>query len=138
MKKIRDVNNLEGVKVLVRLDLNVPVKDSVILDDFRMRKSLPLINFLSEKKAQIILISHIETKDKPTLKPIAAHFKKLGISCDFEKDYKKVLNTKSKITLLENLRDYEGEKRNDRKFAQELASLADIYINEAFSVSHRE
>lgn len=138
MKNIKDIANLDGVRVLVRLDLNVPIQNGVIMEDFRIRKSLPLIKYLSEKNAKLILISHIETVDNPTLEPIANYFKKIGIDCFFEKNYKKVINNTSKIILLENLREYEGEKKNDKKFAKELASLADIYINEAFAVSHRE
>ncbi len=138
MKTVKDIQNLDGVRVLVRLDLNVPVQKGAVVEDFRIRKSLPLIKYLSEKGAKLILISHIETKDNPTLEPIAEHLKKLGVDCVFEKNYKKVLENQSKIILLENLREYEGEKANDKGFAKELASLADIYINEAFAVSHRE
>ncbi len=138
MKNIKDVENLNGVRVLVRLDLNVPIENGHIVDDFRIRKSLPLIEYLKEKGAIIILISHIETKDKPTLEPVAKYFKQLGIDCVFEKNYKKVLGNKAQIILLENLREHEGEKNNDKKFARELASLGDIYVNEGFSVSHRQ
>lgn len=138
IKNIQDVENLDGVRVLVRADFNVPIQNGVIADDFRIQKTLPLINYLIKKNAQIILISHIETKENPTLKPVADYLKKLGVDCVFEKNYKKALTIKNKITLLENLREYEGEKKNDKKFAKELASLADIYVNEAFSVSHRE
>lgn len=138
MKSIRDVKNLDGVRVLVRLDLNVPIQNGVIVDDFRIRKALSLINYLKEKNAVIVLISHIETKDDPTLEPVCRYLNKLGVGCVFEKDYKKALKSEHKIILLENLRMYEGEKKNDNKFAKELASLADIYVNEAFSVSHRE
>ncbi len=138
MKNIREIEKLDDVKVLVRLDLNVPIQNSVIVDDFRIRKSIPLINYLLEKGANVIAISHIETKDNPTLEPVAKYFNKLGLNCSFEKNYKKVLNSKKKFILLENLREHEGEKKNDKKFAKELASLANIYVNEAFSVSHRE
>jgi len=138
MKSIREIDKLEGVKILLRLDLNVPIQNGIITDDFRIRKSLPLINYLKDKNANLILISHIETVDNPTLKPVADYLNKIRIDCFFEKNYKKVLNNKHQIILLENLRDYEGEKKNDKKFAKELASLADIYVNEAFSVSHRE
>lgn len=137
MKSIRDLENLDGIRVLVRLDLNVPVQNGVIVDDFRIRKSLPLIKYLQEKGAILILMSHIETIDNPTLKPISDYFNKIGVKCFFEKNYKKVLNSEHKIILLENLRNHEGEKQNDKKFAKELASLGDIYVNEAFSVSHR-
>jgi len=138
MKSIKEVENLNGVKVLVRLDLNVPVENGRIVDDFRIRKSIPLIKYLYDGGANIILVSHIETKDNPTLEPVAKHFNTLGINCYFEKNYKKVLGSSERIILLENLRVNEGEKKNDRQFAKELASLADIYVNEAFSVSHRE
>ncbi len=138
MKSIKEIENLQGVRVLVRLDLNVPIANGIITDDFRIRKALPTIEFLRRGGAQIILISHIETKENPTLEPVADYLNKIGIICRFEKDYKKVLNSKEPIILLENLRKYEGEKNNDKKFAKELASLADIYVNEAFSVSHRK
>src|SRR3989344_104043 len=138
MKSVNEIKNLEGVKALVRVDFNVPVVDGHVVEDFRIRKTLPLINHLYEKGAQIILISHIETKENPTLRPVAEHLKKLGIDCYFEKNYKKTLGNNTRVILLENLREYEGEKKNDKKFARELASLGDIYINEAFAVSHRE
>jgi len=138
MKDIRDVEKLDGVRVLVRLDLNVPVQNNVVVDDYRIRKSVPLIEYLQKKGAKIILISHIETKDNPTLEPISKYLNKLGVNCVFEKNYKKALDSKEQILLLENLRNYEGEKLNDKKFAKELASLGDIYVNEAFAVSHRE
>lgn len=137
MKYLKDIQMLKGVKVLLRLDLNVPVKNGVVMDDFRIRKIIPTISYLREKQAEIIIISHIETVDNPTLEPICRHLKKLGVDCTFIKDYKKSGSITGDILLLENLRDYEGEKKNDRKFAKELASLADIYVNEAFAVSHR-
>jgi 3-phosphoglycerate kinase len=142
MKYLREMGDLKDVKVLMRVDFNVPVQNNIIVDDFRIRKTIPTINFLLEKGANIILISHIETKDNPALKPIAEYLIKHGIECVFEENYKKALDFKNyqgkKIILLENLRKYEGEKKNDKKFAKELASLADIYVNEAFPVSHRE
>lgn len=138
MKNIREVENLKDVRVLVRLDLNVPVDNGHIVDDFRIRKALPLIKYLYDKGANLILMSHIETKVNPTLEPVVNYLNKIGIECVFEKNYKKVLGNKSRIILLENLREHEGEKKNDKKFAKELASLADIYVNEGFSVSHRE
>jgi phosphoglycerate kinase len=70
MKSIKEIKKLDGVRVLVRLDLNVPVQNGVIVDDFRIRKALPLIQYLIDNGAILILISHIETVDNPTLKPI--------------------------------------------------------------------
>lgn len=147
MKYLHDVQQLDGVKVLMRVDFNVPVQNGVVTEDFRIRKILPTIKFLQDKKARIILMSHIESAgknkdEKPSLVPVAEHLKRLGLACVFVKNYKdaeraiEMLNPGC-ILLLENLRMNEGETKNDKKFAQALASLADIYINEAFAVSHR-
>src|SRR5574343_221844 len=110
--------NIKNLKVLVRLNLNVPVINGKIVDDYRIRKSLATINFLRDRGANIILISHIETKENPTLEPVAKYFNDMGINCVFEKNYKKIQsyfdggdnNGVSKIVLLENIRMYEGEK----------------------------
>lgn len=144
MKYLREIKELAGVKVLVRLDLNVPVCDGKVVDDFRIRKILPTIAYLQEKKAKIILMSHIETpKDKPSLVPVAEYLKTFGVQCVFVKNYKNALISIEKldpgsVILLENLREYEGEKKNDKNFAKELASFGDIYVNDAFAVSHRK
>jgi phosphoglycerate kinase len=148
MKYLRELNDLKGVKVLVRVDFNVPVQDGKVLDDFRIRKILPTLSYLQAKKARIILMSHIEvpanspSKEKPSMAPIAQHLEKMGVSCVFVKKYREArpsIETLDSgcIILLENLRMNEGESKNDRGFAHELASLGDIYVNEAFSVSHR-
>src|ERR1035437_6057979 len=147
MKTIKDIEVLKGVKVLVRVDYNVPVANGVVVDDFRIRKSLQTISFLKEKGARIILISHIESGEKtssgePSLQPVADQLKKLGVTCTFVDNYRNaniVVETlvDGDIVLLENLRVNPGEKKNDPAFAKALASLADIYINEAFPVSHR-
>ncbi len=148
MKYLRDLKELAGVKVLMRVDFNVPVQNGKVVDDFRIRKILPTLSYLQAKKAKIILMSHIEgavadkSKEKPSMGPVAAHLEKMGVSCVFVKNYKDALPSIEKmdsgcILLLENLRMNEGETKNDKKFAKELASLADIYVNEAFAVSHR-
>ncbi len=147
MKTIKDIEVLKGVKVLVRVDYNVPVAHGVVVDDFRIRKSLKTISFLKDKGARIILVSHIESGDKmssgePSLRPVADQLKKLGVMCTFVENYRNanlVVSTLNDgdIILLENVRINEGEKKNDPEFAKALASLADIYVNEAFPVSHR-
>ena len=146
MKSIRDIPHFEGVKILVRADFNVPIKNGAVADDFRIRAALPTIDFLREKGAKIILISHIEANEggNPSLKPIADHLKsKLKEPVTFLQNIKNAnefINQElkdGKCVLLENLRFNDGEKNNDAKFAKELASLADIYVNEAFPVSHR-
>ncbi len=153
MKTIKDIEVLKGVRVLLRADFNVPVKNGAVVDDFRIRKILPTLAYLKEKGARVILISHIESnetsgsvnpavKTEPTLVPIIPALKKLGVECGFIENYGNAFAASQALTdggfiLLENLRVNPGEKKNDRKFAKELSSLADIYINDAFSVSHR-
>jgi phosphoglycerate kinase len=152
MKNINDIEVLKGVRVLMRVDFNVPVQNGAVVDDFRIRKILPTLAYLKEKGARTILISHIEGSaadatsktpvGEPSLAPIVVHLKKLGVECGFVKNYAQAFAASQALAdgqfvLLENLRINPGEKKNDKKFAGELASLADVYINEAFSVSHR-
>ena len=145
MQTLNDIKILENVKVLLRVDFNVPVENGKVVDDFRIRKTLPTIHLLQEKKAKIILIAHIEGNEKgsnPSLAPVVEHLKTLGLSCTFVTNYRNANATiesmqPGDVIMLENLRLNEGEKKNDKQFAKELASLADIYVNDAFSVSHR-
>ncbi len=153
MKSIRSANIL-GQLVLMRVDFNIPVKNGKILDDFRIQRILPTIQLLREKKAKkIILISHlgqpdIKDRNKPefSLAPIASHLEKLiGKSVYFTatligKGLKQEIENlpDDSIILLENIRFYKEENQNDRNFAKELTKIADIFINEAFSVCHRE
>ncbi len=145
MKSIKDIDNLRGVRVLLRLDLNVPIEGGRIVDDFRLRRAMPTLEYLYEKGAQTIIVSHLESltgKSGETLEPVAEYLKK-NFNLTFVKNYRNVLLELDRVrdgsmVLLENVRHYEGEKANDPKFARELASLADIYVNDAFSVCHRE
>lgn len=146
MKTIEDIEYLEGVKVLVRVDFNVPTKNGTVVNDFRIRAALPTIDWLAQKGAKVILISHMESADgdNPSLEPIAKHLGKLGRETLFVKNIKEanqLIENSLKsggCALLENLRFFDGEKANDEKFARELASLGDIFVNEAFSVCHRK
>lgn len=151
MKTLKDFQ-LENKKVLLRVDFNVPInKKGEILDDFRIEKVLPTINYLLEKKARIILISHLGRPIKPgdrnySLKVIISKLEELlGQKIKFlddcigEKIEREANNLKpGRILLLENLRFYREEEDNSSEFAQKLAKLADIFINDAFSVCHRE
>jgi len=145
MKTIRDIKVLKGVKVFLRADFNVPIKNGRVMEDFRIRAALPTINYLLSKGAKVILTSHLEVKEgeSNSLAPISAVLGKLGVPVMFVKDMRAAHATiendlqDGQCALLENLRDWEGEKGNDLKFAKELASLADIYVNDAFSVCHR-
>ncbi len=142
MKSIKSAKNLKGKKVLVRVDFNVPLKNGKVQDDFRIRKALPTIKFLASKGAKVILISHLG-KGEESLLPVSRSLNKLikskfisGIyGPEVEKEVEGMKN--GDIILLENLRRDAGEKDANKLFAMNLAQLADIYVNEAFPVSHR-
>ena len=150
MKSIKEETNLNNKKILLRLDLNVPLLGDKITDTTRIDKILPTLNFLISQNAKIIIISHIgRPKGKVindlSLRPICKDLEmKLSqniklISKDIKEIASKDLfdNNNEKIVMLENIRFYPEEEKNNPKFAQRLASLADIYVNDAFSCSHR-
>ncbi len=150
MRSIKDAPNLNQKKVLLRLDLNVPLSNGKITDTTRIDKILPTINFLLKNEAKIIILSHVgrpkgKVVNELSLKPICENLKNnLNQSIRLiSKNIKEVKsadlfdNRDEKIVILENLRFYEEEEKNDKVFAKHLASLADIYVNDAFSCSHR-
>ncbi len=149
MRSIKEQTNLQGKKIILRLDLNVPFENSKITDTTRIDKILPTIEFLLNKKAKIVILSHVgrpkgKIVKELSLKPIGEEIeKKLNekvklISNNIIKIKKEFINnTEEKILLLENIRYYPQEEQNDHKFAEHLASLGDIYVNDAFSCSHR-
>ena len=150
MKNIKDHENLDQKKVLLRLDLNVPIKNGTITDQTRIDKILPIINFLLSKNSKIIVISHIgrpkgKKNSNLSLKPICENLeKKISkkitlISDDVFKLKKDDLfrEKNDQIIFLENIRFYKEEENNDALFAKQLASLADLFVNDAFSCSHR-
>ncbi|MEK7596312.1 MAG: phosphoglycerate kinase, partial [Patescibacteria group bacterium] len=147
MKSVLNLKSLAGKKALVRVDFNLPLKKGRVQDDFRVKKTLPLIRALQKKKAKIILISHLENNGKiVSLRPLARYLKKHYLkNLKFVPDIlgrqaKKAISAMQNgdSIILENLRMEAGEKKNDEKFARRLASLADFYVNEAFSASHRK
>ena len=150
MRNIKDELNLNQKKILLRLDLNVPLSNGKITDTTRIDKILPTINFLLKNNAKIVILSHIgrprgKVVNELSLKPICESLKnKLNKNIKFiSKNIKEVNsvdlfdNYDEKIVILENLRFYEEEEKNDTEFAKHLASLADVYVNDAFSCSHR-
>ena len=150
MRSIKDENNLNQKKVLLRLDLNVPLDNGKITDTTRIDKILPTINFLLKSEAKIIILSHVgrpngKVVNEFSLKPICEDLKnKLNENIRLvSKNIKEIKSTDlfneqdEKIVILENLRFYEEEEKNDNTFAKHLASLADIYVNDAFSCCHR-
>ncbi|MDC1179291.1 phosphoglycerate kinase [Candidatus Pelagibacter ubique] len=150
MRNIQDETNLNQKKVLLRLDLNVPLDNGKITDTTRIDKILPTINFLLKSEAKIIILSHVgrpkgKVLSELSLKPICEDLKnKLNQKIKLvTKNIKEIKSTDlfnehdEKIVILENLRFYEEEEKNENGFAKHLASLADIYVNDAFSCSHR-
>ena len=150
MRNIQDETNLNQKKVLLRLDLNVPLENGKITDTTRIDKILPTINFLLKSGAKIIILSHVgrpngKVVNEFSLKPICEDLKnKLNENIRLvSKNIKEIKSTDlfdeqdEKIVILENIRFYEEEEKNDNSFAKHLASLADIYVNDAFSCSHR-
>lgn len=146
MKSIKDLKNLSGKKVILRVDFNVPIKNSKVLDDFRIKKAIPTILFLQKKGAKVVIISHIGDDGKEGLLPVAQIIKKHIKEFDFiqtpifsDATEKRInLLKKGEVVLLENLRREIGEKKNSPSFARALSRYGEIYVNDAFSVSHRE
>ena len=150
MKYIKDQENLKEKIILLRLDLNVPIRNGIITDETRIIKILPVINFLLRKKSKILIISHVgrpkgKINNNLSLKPICENLeKKIDqkinlVKEDIFKIKKETLfkNSKDQIIFLENIRFYEEEEKNDVDFSKHLAKLADIFVNDAFSCSHR-
>ena len=141
---------LKGKKVLLRVDLNVPMKSGIITETSRIEKILPTIKLLIEKEAKVIILSHIgrpkgKIVEGMSLEPISKKISEfLNKEVLFDKNQIDE-NTISKINkisngsimMLENIRFNEGEEINDKEFSKKIASLGDIYINDAFSCSHR-
>lgn len=146
MKSIKDLKNLSGKKVILRVDFNVPIKNGKVLDDFRIKKAIPTILYLQKKGAKVIIISHIGEDGKESLLPISLIAKKYIKDIEFiktpifsdETQAKINLLKNGEIIMLENLRTEMGEKKNSPSFARALSRYGEIYINDAFSVSHRE
>ena len=150
MRNIKKCENLNQKKILLRLDLNVPLKNGKITDQTRIEKILPIIDFLLKKNSQIIIVSHIgrpkgKINKDLSMKPICESLenkinKKIKIIIDDVFKLKKqdlFRDTKDQIVFLENIRFYKEEEKNDISFAKQLAGLADLFVNDAFSCSHR-
>lgn len=141
MNSIKSLKSLKGKTVLVRADFNVPIDNGKVRDSFRIKKALPTIEYLHKKGARIIIVSHAGDDGAQSLAPVAKILKKFA---PIIASTKTVLSkeevdalAKNAIVLLENIRREDGEKSNSTVFAKQLAAMADVYVNDAFSVSHR-
>ncbi len=150
MKSIKEEANLSDKKILLRLDLNVPLIKNKITDTTRIDKILPTLKFLINQNTKIIIISHVgrpkgKFVNELSLKPIVEDLsKKINQNIKLISKNIKEINLKElfnnndeRIIMLENIRFYPEEEKNNQQFAKHLASLADIYVNDAFSCSHR-
>lgn len=146
---IKDVKDLQGKRVMVRVDFNVPLGDDEHVTNeeaWRIDAALPTIQFLIEQKARIILISHIGRDLETSLRPVAEYLNlNCGVRVGFIPELTGTLAThavenlaQGNVILLENLRSDERETKNDSSLTRELAGMADIYVNDAFSASHRD
>ena len=150
-KTVRDID-VKGKKVIVRCDFNVPLKDGVITDDTRITAALPTIKYMLEEGAAVILMSHLgrpegEANMKYTLAPVAARLSELlemevefaqsPVVVDEDVKAKAAALEGGKVMLLENVRFRKEETKNGAEFAKELASLAEVFVNDAFGTAHR-
>src|SRR5438270_3882076 len=149
MRTLRDLGDLNGQRVLVRVDFNVPLDGAEVADDTRIRAALPTIEELRSRRARLILVSHLgRPKDREpelSMRPAANRLAELteaditlapGVVGD---DVRAFANNVASgdILMLENARYEPGETKNDPELAAELASLADVYVNDAFGAAHR-
>ncbi len=151
-RKLEELEDISGKQVLVRVDWNVPMRGEVVVDDFRIRATLPTIEYLKKKGASIILVSHRDApphteEEAPddSLKAVAEYFTEKFFPIVFVPDSDiQALEGKlagiapGDVVLIENIRRFKGEMAGDEKFGKELSRLGDIYVNEAFAESHRK
>lgn len=146
MKKIptiKDIKDLKGKRVILRLDFNVPIKNGKIVETMRIDRALPTVEYLIKKKARVIILSHIGKDASSSLKPIVRYLSrkiKVGFVPDFRtEEARKMVEglPLGGVVVFENLRLDERETENDPEFAKYLASFGDIYVNDAFAVTHR-
>ena len=140
---IKDIKNLKGKRVVLRLDFNVPIKNGRIVETMRIDRAIPTIEYLRKKKARIVIFSHIGKDASSSLKPVAQYLSKtmnVGFVPDFRTDEARAIADclpEGGVVLFENLRLDDLETKNDPAFAKYLASFGEVYVNDAFAVSHR-
>lgn len=150
LDSIKKIKNLKNKKVLLRVDFNVPMADGRVKEDYRIKAALSTIDYLVSKGAKVIIMAHLgdpggKIVPELSLRPVARRLSQIikkpvifvpeTIGYKADKEVEKMVA--GEIVFLENLRFNEGEAKNDMRFAKHLAGLADLYVNEAFSVCHR-
>ena len=151
MKSIESLDNIKNKNIILRLDLNVPIINGKITDTNRIDKVIPTLNFLINKKARIIIVSHVGRPNGKIVKELSLEPVSLCIKKKIKKDVsllkENIFNLKKEdifknsiddVVMLENIRFYPEEEANDDKFSEKLASFGEIYVNDAFSCSHRD
>ena len=145
MRSVRDIKELRNIPVIVRAALNVPVENGVVVNDYRLRRALPTIQFLLEGGARVVLISHMGEAGTETLEPVAnaldsylgnVSFCTTTIGVEARAAVRAL--PAGSMLVMENLRRNAGEVGNDRAFAQELAALGDIFVQDSFDTCHRK
>ena len=144
MRTVRDIRIFENIPILVRASLNVPVENGRVVNDYRLRRALPTIRFLAERGARVVLVSHLGEKGTETLAPVAEALGRFipGVSFFGETvgvHARAAIRDLSPgaILVLENLRRDRGEKENKQAFAQEVAVLGDVFVEDSFDTCHR-
>jgi len=144
MRSVSDIKIYENIPILVRASLNIPIEDGKVMNEYRLRRALPTIRFLSERGARVVLISHIGEQGTETLVPVAEALRKLisGVSFFPETIGERARNairdlSPGNILVLENLRRNKGERENERSFARALAALGDVFVEDSFDTCHR-
>ena len=138
--------DLHGKKTMIRLDLNVPLKDGNVTSDARIQAALPTIQMAIDKGAQVVLLSHLGRPDPDnldgsfSLEPVAKKLQEiLNINVSFQQNWLDGIKEESQgIVLCENVRYEAGEKKNDESLSKQIADLCDVYVMDAFGASHRE
>ncbi len=142
-RHITEVENIRGMRVLLRADFNVPIINGVIGDTYRILSTIPTIEYLTQQGAKVCIISHLGRDGSESLKPIADFLsQKFSVTFILEHGGARArevcgVQKEGEVVMFENLRKDEREVQNNEEFAREWASFGDIYVNDAFAVSHR-
>jgi phosphoglycerate kinase len=145
IRSVRDIKVFENIPVLLRTSLNAPIENGKVTNVFRLKSAVPTIEYLQQRGARVVLISHISGKGTETLAPMYDAMKSMVKSLSFcpvsvgeeARAAVRALHP-GQVVMLENLRRNAGEEANDPAFAKELASLADVFVQDSFDVCHRK